>query len=365
MKNIFIFGYYGFQNTGDEAILQVIIDQIRENIPQAKLTVLSYKAYETMEKYNVKAISRNKYGDLIKAIRESDIVISGGGSILQDATSARSLMYYLSIIYIAKKMGKKVMFYGNGFGPITKPFNKKLVKHIINKVDIITVRDSQSKEEMISLGIKKDITVTADVTFSYGELGEKQIEQILIDEKIDIDKKIIGISVREWKNQEKYKSTIAKMGDYLISEGYEVVFIPMQHPRDYTISKEIAYMMETTPKILEKKYSPKELISLMGKLYIMIGMRLHSLIFATIAGTPLLGIEYDTKISNFLKIVEQENGGKVESLELENLIQTVDHVLESRQEYKQRIDLIRNNLRQKSEMNILLLKTFMEKGEKL
>jgi len=363
MKNIFIFGYYGFQNTGDEAILQVMIDQIKEKIPYAKLTVLSYKARETTEKYNIKAVSRNKYTDLIKAIKESDIVISGGGSILQDTTSARSLIYYLSIIYIAKKMGKKVMFYGNGFGPITKSFNKKLVKHIINKVDIITVRDEQSKEEMISLGIEKNIIVTADVTFSYKTLSGKQVEQILIDEEIDIDKKKIGISVREWKNEEKYKDIIASVADYLIDKGYEVIFIPMQHPRDYIISGEIAAMMERTPKILEKIYSPKELISLMGRLYIMIGMRLHSLIFSTIAGTPILGIEYDAKIYNFLKIVCQENAGKVEDLDKDNFIKTIDKVLECREEYKNRVDSIGDVLRKKSEQNILLLKSFMEKGE--
>ncbi len=188
MKKIFIFGYYGFQNTGDEAILQAIIDQVRTNIPHAKLTVLSYKASETMRKHKVKAISRNKYVDIIKAIKESDIIISGGGSILQDATSMRSLIYYLAIIYLAKKLGKTTMFYGNGFGPITKPFNRKLAKYIVNKVDIITVRDFQSKEEIISLGIEKDITVTADVTFSVDLPTVGIAETIYKKEKIDTTK---------------------------------------------------------------------------------------------------------------------------------------------------------------------------------
>ena len=124
MKEIFIFGYYGFQNTGDEAILQVIVEQIKKNIPHAGLTVLSYKAAETMDKYNVRAISRNKYIDLIRAIKGSDIIISGGGSILQDATSVRSLLYYLAIIYLAKSLGKKTMFYGNGLDLLPNPLTE-------------------------------------------------------------------------------------------------------------------------------------------------------------------------------------------------------------------------------------------------
>lgn len=364
MKNIFIFGYYGFQNTGDEAILQVIVDQIKYNIPHAKLTVLSYKAKETMEKYKIRAISRNKYSDLIKAIKESDIVISGGGSILQDATSVRSLIYYLSIIYMAKKMGKKVMFYGNGFGPITKPFNKKLAKHIINKVDKITVRDHQSRDEMLALGIKKDIIVTADVAFSIGSLENEEVEKIFIKENISKDKKLVGISVREWKDKTNYKNIIANMADYLIEKGYEVIFIQMQHPSDYIISKEIAGLMKCTPKILEGVYSPAEMIFFMGRLHIMIGMRLHALIFAAIAGIPMVGLEYDMKISNFLHIVKQENGGKVEDLDEDFLIQTIDKVLDNRDEYKSRIDSTSELLKEKSEMNIDLLKSFMEKGEK-
>lgn len=356
MKNVFIFGYYGFQNTGDEAILQVIVDQIREHISNANISVLSYNAKETMEKYKIKSVSRNKYMDLIKAIREADIVVSGGGSILQDATSVRSLIYYLSIIYIAKKMGKKVMFYGNGFGPITKTFNKKLVQYIINKVDVITVRDIQSKEEMISLGIKKDITVTADVTFAY-----KNIPKVEVAEE-EYSKKKIGISVRDWKDEERYKSVIAGAGDYLIQKGYEVIFVPMQHPRDYIVSEEIASMMEGNPKILENKYTIKELIHMMSGFHMMIGMRLHSLIFGAIAGIPILGIEYDAKIYNFLQIVGQENGGKLEELEEESLIKAIDQVLAHHDLYAERIHIGRRMLQTKSEENIFILKSFMEKG---
>jgi len=103
----------------------------------------------------------------------------------------------------------------------------------------------------------------------------------------------------------------------------------------------------------------------MGELYIMVGMRLHSLIFATIAGTPILGIEYDAKIYNFLQIVHQENAGKVEALDKDHFIKIMDSVLDRRDEYKQRINSIRDVLRKKSEQNILILKSYMEKGEKL
>ncbi len=363
MKEIFIFGYYGFQNTGDEAILQVIVEQIKKNIPHAGLTVLSYKAAETMDKYNVRAISRNKYIDLIRAIKGSDIIISGGGSILQDATSVRSLLYYLAIIYLAKSLGKKTMFYGNGFGPITKSFNRKLAKYIVNKVDIITVRDYRSKEEIRSLGIKKDIIVTADVTFSMDLPAEEVVEAIYEKEKIDTTKQLIGISVRRWYGENIYKEIIAKTCENLIDRGYGVIFIPMQYPDDITISQEIACLMNKKPKIIEDRYSPKEIVGIISKLDLLIGMRLHSLIFAAIAAVPMVGLEYDPKILSFLNLAGQESAGRVQNLDIVQLWDIIDRVIYEKEEYKYKLIKIRDELRQKAELNIKILEQFIKKGE--
>ena len=365
MKNIFLFGYYGFENAGDEGILQGIVEQITKRIPNVNLTALSYNAKDTMEKYNINAVSRNNFRGLIKAIKNSDVVVSGGGSILQDVTSNRSLLYYLGIILLSKKMGKKVMFYGNGFGPITKLVNKKLSKYIINQIDIITVRDIESKEAMMELGIKKDIIVTTDLALSLEPINNERVEDIFKTEDIFPHEKWIGISVREWKGYKKYKEIIAKTADYLIDRNYNVVFIPMQYPNDIHTSMEIAEMMKNKAKVLDEKYSPRELIGIMDKLELLIGMRLHSLIFATIVKTPMIGIEYDTKISNFLNIVEQENGGKVEELDIIHLWSTIDSVLNDYDEYKSKLAKNREKLKEKTEMNIEIFQRFIEEGEEI
>ncbi|SNS09438.1 polysaccharide pyruvyl transferase CsaB [Anaerovirgula multivorans] len=364
MKKIFLFGYYGFQNTGDEAILEAIIDQIKKTLADVKLTALSYKAKDTFQKYGIDAVSRNSFKEVIKAIKESDVVISGGGSILQDVTSSRSLIYYSVIILLAKKMGKRVMFYGNGFGPITRYSNKKLVKYIINQVDVITVRDYQSKEYMQSLGIKKDIVVTADIAFGLEDISEEKVETILQKEAIETTKKWVGISVREWKGQTHYKEVVAKTADYLMSRNYGVVFIPMQFPSDIDTSREIAAMMKGTPKIIESQYSPREIIGMISRLDLLLGMRLHSLIFAAIAEVPMVGLEYDAKIKNFLKLVNQKNGGIVEKIDIIHLWSTIDAVIEHRDEHIQQLRGVKKSLHKKMEMNIEIFSKFMQEGEK-
>jgi len=362
MKNFFIFGYYGFRNTGDEAILQTIINQIRKAIPKAEITALTYKAKETSERFGINAISRNDFRELIRAIGSSDAVISGGGSILQDATSNRSLLYYLAIIYIAKKFGKKVMFYGNGFGPITNSLNKKLAKLIINEVDAITVRDHYSKEFMQSLGIKKNITVTADVVFAMEKPSEESTNVLLEKEALSLDKPLIGISIRKWKGQENYKSIIAKTADYLVKRNFQVVFIPMQYPDDYVISSEIIGMMDTSAKVIEEQYSPQQVLGLIGKLHLLIGMRLHSLVFAAIASIPMIGIEYEDKVKSFLKLVNQKSGGRAENLDMIHLWTMIDEVLQNKAKYQKELIDISKNMINKSNMNIEIFKEFVEEG---
>ncbi|SCY48921.1 polysaccharide pyruvyl transferase CsaB [Alkaliphilus peptidifermentans] len=360
---VFLFGYYGFQNTGDEAILEVIVEQLKQSSCDIEITALSYKAKETEEKYHIRAVSRNDFSKIIRAIKEADVVISGGGSVLQDVTSSRSLMYYLAIIYIAKKMGKKVMFYGNGFGPINKAINKKMSAYIINQVDAITVRDFQAKELMKSIGVNKNIIVTADVTFSMELLDKKNIDLILESEELLTDKKLIGISVRSWKDENKYKQIVAKIADYLNKMNYQIVFIPMQYPDDVKISLEIVELMETSGKVIEKPYLPKEILSIISRFDLLIGMRLHSLVFAAIALVPMVGLEYDPKINSFLKIAGQQSGGNVKDLDFIHLCTTIEGVLNNKESYSGKLQKIKESMKHKSEMNREVLMDIFKEGE--
>ena len=111
MSNIVISGYYGFGNAGDEAMLCAIIDAIRKEEADAHITVISGNPKETSKKHNINAVGTFSALGILKAIAHSDLVISGGGSLLQDATSIRNTYYYLSIMALAKLLGKKVMLY--------------------------------------------------------------------------------------------------------------------------------------------------------------------------------------------------------------------------------------------------------------
>ncbi len=358
MKRVFIFGYYGFHNIGDEAILEAIVEEFREILPDVNITVLSYNASETSNRYQIAAVSRNRFWEVIKSIKNANLVMSGGGSILQDVTSSRSLMYYLGIIFLAKLMGKKVAFYGNGFGPILRPSNQWLVKHIINYVDLITVRDVESREVMQQLGIKQPIHVTADAAFML-----KTLNMDLSESHRDLHSRKVAISVRQWKNKEQYVPILAACADELVQKGYEIFMIPMQTPSDRIISEEIILQMQSPAKIINSKPTPKEMIGLIAGMDFVIGMRLHSLIFSTIACVPMIGLAYETKITSFLKMVEQPCAGNVETLTLDDMMMTTSEFLENMDNYRAKISHYNHELKMKSAKNTLLIKSFLMEGD--
>lgn len=133
MVNILISGYYGFDNIGDESILRTLVSSLREHIPDCSLTVLSHNPASTREKYGVEAVERMSPMAILRAVKKCDMLISGGGSLLQDVTSSKSLHYYLSIIRCAQFFRKKVFIYSQGIGPIDRPGNRRAAAKALKK----------------------------------------------------------------------------------------------------------------------------------------------------------------------------------------------------------------------------------------
>ena len=347
MNKILICGYYGFKNVGDEAILQATIDNLKTIDSNIDISVLTYNAEYTKYRYDVNAVSRSKLFDIVKTIKNCDLMMYGGGSLLQDVTSSKSLLFYLGLISIAKLFGKKVMFYCNGYGPVDKKVNQLLIKWILKKVNLITLRDEGSKKKLKELGINKNIKVTADAAFTMKPADKKKIKEIFEYESIPTDKDIIGISIRKWKDNKQIREVISKTIDYISNKGINVVLIPMKYPDDLEFSLEVKEMCKSEPYVIQNYYEPKEVLGIIGEFSMMIGIRLHSLIFASMQSVPIVGIEYDPKVKAFVEAVEQKNAGSIEKLDVASLCMCIDEVYDNREKYIKKMDEKREYMKEK------------------
>ena len=315
MINLLIAGYHGFGNCGDEAILLAMTTNIRAMAPDVDITALSYKPEFTKSEYKVNAVQRFNATEVLKTIKHSDIVLSGGGTLLQDGTSTRSLIYYLAIIKMAKLFKKRVMLYANGIGPVNGSLNRRLVKSVVNTVDMITLREKLSEADLRSIGVSKpNIIVTADPAFTLKSIEKEEADRLLSEEGVPRDKQLVGVSVRAWSRAmggEDYLEKIALVCDSLTEKGKNVVFVPMEYPRDLEVSKKVMAKMHSKAYLLEKRYNPPQIMGIVGSLDLMLSMRLHTLIFAAVKNVPMLGIIYDPKVEYYLKELEMPEAGDV------------------------------------------------------
>ena len=339
MYDILISGYYGFENSGDDAILMAILDNLRTYKKDIKVVVLSKKPAETKRIYGVDSVDRFNFNEVIKAMKSSKLFLNGGGNLIQDESSTRSLMYYLSTIWMAKKLGLKVMLYSNGIGAINKKMNRLMTTRIINNADVITLRERISLKELKSLKVTRpQVSLTADPAFTLVPCSDEEASTILAAEGIVKDNPLVGISLRKWKNFKNYTKQIAEAADYMYEKlGVQPVLIPMHYPQDVEICNTIASMMKHQPKIVKNKYNVPQTLGIIKSMDMIIGMRLHALIYGASLQVPILGLIYDPKVAGFLEYINQSSAGNVENLDYEQLIKSIFKVWNNRLKIKKQL----------------------------
>ncbi|WP_094548230.1 polysaccharide pyruvyl transferase CsaB [Petroclostridium xylanilyticum] len=364
MYDVIISGYYGFKNSGDDAILMAIINNLRMYKKDIKIMVLSMNPAETRRIYGVDSINRFNLFQILWAMKHSKLFINGGGSLIQDITSTRSLMYYLSTIWLAKKMGMKVMVYANGIGPIKKDFNRRLTQKIINQVDVITLREEMSKRELDNLRIDRpQIKVTADPALTLEAVEDDEIIRIFEKEGINLSSPLVGFSLRDWNECETgFEDIIAGIADYMI-DTYHIkpVFIPMHYPRDLSIAKNIVSRMKGKAYVIKNKYSVPHMLGIIKKMDLIIGMRLHALIYAATFGIPVIGLVYEPKVEGFMKHIGHTSAGHVNQLQFDRLKQMVDDVWNRRHEIKAELEKNIVRLKEKALENAKIAVELIEK----
>ena len=342
MHKIVISGYYGFNNIGDESILTAVLDNLRDKIDNLDITVLSQNPQSTREKYGVKAVKRMSLPGIVRSIARSDLLISGGGSLLQDVTSKKSILYYLAVMWIAILFGKKVFIYSQGIGPVNSGFNRRVMIKTLKRVDTIVVRDEGSKEFLLDNGIKtKRIIVTADPVIRIKPPALRTGQRILEDSGLDPDDTSmkIGIAVKGRLSDEDFISELCIAIRELKSRwNAKIVLIPFHYTEDMQMAKELSYRVGEDVTLIRQKCLSEEMLSVIGNMDLLVGVRLHSLIHASIMEVPMIGISYDPKVNSFMKSMDLRAMCSVYDFKGEYLIEEVEKVMVNR-------DIIINKVR--------------------
>ncbi|MBQ9458936.1 MAG: polysaccharide pyruvyl transferase CsaB [Oscillospiraceae bacterium] len=358
---VVVSGYYGFRNLGDDAILLALRDRLSETIPGATLVALSRRPRETREKCGVEAVYRFAPFAVRRAIRGASCFVSGGGSLLQDHTSTRSLLYYTSLIRLAKHFGKPIMFYANGIGPVETEPDRKRVREVAEMADVITLRDEESFATLREMGvINPNITVTADPVYSL-EAGEKERGRELLRQRgIPTDKPIIGISVRFAVGMEANITEFARFCDAL-SDTATVVLIDMQRGGDTAAAAAVRRRMVSASFEISAPYAPDAMADMIAAMEAVVSTRLHSMILAASAHVPVLGVVYDPKVSACAHALDMPEAGTLEAFDAAAALRTLREVLDNRGTYAARLSRNADELREKAAKNEIAFSNMLKK----
>jgi len=378
MKKIVIVNDGLGPNKGDQAILLSMLDSLKESIPKAQIKVFP----------NSKMTRISQYLEFWKDLKNADLFIFGGGQEVQDHASIAFLISGLLKITIAKILSTPVYCYAIGVGPVATILGKLLTRLVLNRVDVITLRDKDSKNFLKHLHVTKpEIFITADPTFTLSPAKKIFAKNIFSLEKIDEKHNgpRIAIVPRRWFHYKHYllpmslrskyfslggqrefthlKKIIAQVTDYLISiNNAQIIFIPMRSADnrfdlgqdDNFVIQEIINIVKAKENVFQLKgnYSPKELKTLLGQMDLIIGMRMHSLIMGSTMGVPVIGFSILPKFKSFFEMIGQETYLiNIKELNSKILLDKITSALSYREQIRKELKVRIKTLQKKALMN--------------
>jgi polysaccharide pyruvyl transferase CsaB len=331
-----ICGSYGGLNVGDEAILTVALEQLREAVPDVELTVFSRDVAHTRAHHRVDRVvdSRATLRDELRdEVERLDLLLLGGGGILYDREAER----YLHVPRIAQALGVRTATYAIGAGPLERPHERQAVADLLNGMAAITVRDPRTRRLLEEVGVDTDIAVTADPALLL-ELGSPADAGPALPRTHTHQ---VGMSVREpgaavdEDAAGSYHQLLAHAADFVAARyDAEIVFVPMEQGDIRHAHRVIGEMaLADRAVVLNAVRDPRDVLALMCQFDMAIGMRLHFLIFAALAGVPFLALPYASKVSAFLEAVGVPAPKLVERQHAGALLAAIDRTWDLRDEW--------------------------------
>jgi polysaccharide pyruvyl transferase CsaB len=335
MTTIGITGSYGGLNAGDEAILTAMIATLRGALGEVSLTVFSRMASHTRKHHAVeevvplRGLARKQS---VEHIATLDLLLLGGGGILYDGEARQ----YLREVRLAHQAGVATMAYAIGAGPLTYAEDQRLVREILPLMDAVTVRDAGTSRILEDLDVDCAVEVTADPALLLE--AERFTETQLRLEGIPRGRRLVGLSLREpglaapGLDAEATHRVLAHIADFAADRfECDVLFIPMEACDVRLSHAVIARMMRAQhAHVLTGRYAPRELLGLMRHLTLVIGMRLHVLIFAALAGVPLFALPYAPKVTDFLETIGTPPNARIDGESVGALLAAIDRTWDLR-----------------------------------
>ncbi len=289
MRRVFLCGYYGYGNAGDEALLATLLAQLPSCFTPV---VLSGNPPATAHLYGVATCDRRRWGQVLHALRRSEVFIWGGGSLIQDVTSWRSPLYYLGLMTLAQQLGCRTVAWAQGIGPLRSPFYRWWLRQLLRRCVAVTVRDSGSAALLRQWQIPHQ--QGADPVWFMESAAAPGFSKRPLP--------TIAVSLRPHPSLTPERLSLLARALHLWQEqaGVEILLLPFQPQQDLPLAEAISQTLVPSQTRLLCLEDPRQIKGILAQVQGAIAMRLHALIMAASVGCPCFALSYDPKVSHLM-----------------------------------------------------------------
>lgn len=318
---ILIWGGDSWANQGDGAILAGTLHALRQAAPDASVVVASDRPRVTTSVHQVDAVPRGSWR-FIRTLLQADLVLWGGGQLLQNASSKLFLVVQLVFLAGCVLLGKRVVCYAQGVGPVSGRVSRFWTRVLVSRLALVTVRDHVSATRLRELGLPPDrVRVVADPSFSLPAASCQEVEALR--QRLSLAGPFAVIAVRRWGHYrggwlpvrfsrrrvpaeqlrwfEDFCASVAAAGDHLAGTlGLRVLLLPMcpgGDQEDEVVACQVRIKMAFRDKamVMDGVLAPGLLKGLLGQAELALAMRTHTGMLATAMGTPVASLSYQGK----------------------------------------------------------------------
>lgn len=280
-------GYYGMGNGGDEALLATLLQMLPAPVTPV---VLSGNPAETTRRYGVEAVPRKSFWAVLSALRQAEGFIWGGGSLMQDATSAINPLYYGGLMAIAQLLGLKTIAWAQGIGPLHRAWNRWLTRTLLRGCTGVSVRDQASAKLLATWGV--DAIQAPDPVWALtGETRDAW--------QIPAPRVVVALRAHAWLTEARLAQITAALVTLQTQTQWAIALVPFQPSRDLAIAEAIQPHLPGPSQILTVS-DPRQLKGLFQGADLAIAMRLHALIMAAAEGCRCFALSYDPKVTHLM-----------------------------------------------------------------
>lgn len=283
-----ICGYYGEHNLGDDALLEVLLGTLPAGTDPL---VTAHDQAWVRRRFGVDTCDRRSLKAVLGALRRCDALLLGGGSLLQDATSVQSLVYYCLLMLAARLQRKPVLLWGQGLGPLRRPVSRLLVRGALPLASAISWRDEASALLAKRLG-SRNHAVGSDPVWAYPKRPWRGAKGPIVL----CWRPLKTLAPNGWC---AYLDALALLVE---RSGRELVWLPFHRMQDRDLLQRLQQICPVPKLLLERSREvavadPEEAMTLFSEAGLVVAMRLHGLILAALAGSPVAALSYDPKVA--------------------------------------------------------------------